>query len=101
MAIDKHGPGAFVADADVNPDQQEKLVDLPPNLIVGNLDSSTNKIMMFRLSCMDGDVAATRRHLDSGTVNVNCRDSVNMTPLMWCFMFWVFPYGHFLLLHFK
>ena len=30
--------------------------------------------MMFRLSCMDGDSAATRRHLDSGTVNVNYRD---------------------------
>ena len=51
-------------------------------MIVGNLDSDTKNNMMFLLSCMDGDVAAVRGHLDRGTVNVNCRDSVNMTPLM-------------------
>ena len=68
--------------ASTSPRRHENVVDFPPNLIVGNLDLNTKNKMMFLLNCMDGDVAAVRRHLDTGTVDVNCRDSVNMTPLM-------------------
>ena len=68
--------------ASTSPRRHENVIDVPPNLIVGNLDLNTKNKMMFLLNCMDGDVAAVRGHLDTGTVDVNCRDSVNMTPLM-------------------
>ena len=40
--------------------------------------------LMFWLKCRDGDVAEVRRLLsESDAINVNGRDSGNMTPLMW------------------
>ena len=91
MAIDKHGYGGYgvyaaAGDADVDSDTPEEYeeYDCPSNMVVGNVSTNAKNQMTFQLNCRDGDLAGVRRCLDEdGTLNVNSRDSVSMTPLMW------------------
>ena len=82
MAIDKYsrGIGSFASDVEEG-EEGEEGKELPIGMVVGGLDM---KQLTWWLKLHDGDIAEVRRLLsESDAINVNGRDSGNMTPLMW------------------
>ena len=84
MAIDKYsrGIGSFASDVGEEGEEgEEEDYDIPIGMVVGGLDM---KQLTWWLKLHDGDIAEVRRLLsESDAINVNGRDSGNMTPLMW------------------
>ena len=85
MAIDKHGPRTCVFASDVDGHSSEvQEYTIPLNMVVAGLNISRKNQNSFMMKCRDGDIDGVVRHLaNPASVNVNTRDSVGMTPLMW------------------
>ena len=73
----------FASDVDGHSSEVQEYT-IPLNMVVGGLNISRKNQNSFRMKCRDGDIDGVVRHLaNPASVNVNTRDSVGMTPLMW------------------